>query len=228
MRIMGHLPPVMFVKDLSLARLEEVEKLLQIADMGPDHEPASLGQEQKDEIELKYRSTGNEESENKSMRLSNISTLQKDAEPHIKTVHGKAHIESNDLEGEDNGNSIKEDTEDTIPIMNFRSDVYEIDHRSLLNKVMSSKHKLRDRSIDINTNYEDSILHKDTPMPSVLHSVNHSKELTKFLAKRRKGTRGRNAEGLSAYNLEWGLKEEDSGEYYDELEDYEDFDVDAK
>ena len=35
---MGRIPPLQFVKDLSIARVEEVEKLLEEADMGEDYE----------------------------------------------------------------------------------------------------------------------------------------------------------------------------------------------
>lgn len=39
---MGNLPPIQFVKDLTAARLREVESLLKKADMGPEFEPAAL------------------------------------------------------------------------------------------------------------------------------------------------------------------------------------------
>jgi hypothetical protein len=43
LRIMGNIPPIQFVKDLTAARLHEVEELLKKADMGPDHIPSELG-----------------------------------------------------------------------------------------------------------------------------------------------------------------------------------------
>ena len=44
---MGRVPPVQFVKDKSVARLEEVERLLKDADMGPDHVPSEIGHDMK-------------------------------------------------------------------------------------------------------------------------------------------------------------------------------------
>lgn len=54
LHIIGAVPPIQFVKDMTAARLQEVEQLLQKADMGPDHEPTPLGGSMRTNPRLDY------------------------------------------------------------------------------------------------------------------------------------------------------------------------------
>ena len=54
LHIIGAVPPIQFVKDMTTARLQEVERLLEKADMGPDFEPTPLGGSMRTEPRLDY------------------------------------------------------------------------------------------------------------------------------------------------------------------------------
>jgi hypothetical protein len=102
MYIMGRVPQITFVKDKHAARLAEVERLLKLADMGPEPEPTD---EQEDNL------------------------LGSDSETELSDTEGRF---DKDLSETD--------------YYNPKTNVLGLDHAALMQSVIISKNKSKDRS----------------------------------------------------------------------------------
>ena len=154
LRIMGRTPQITFVKDKSVAKIEEVERLLKIADMGPDH-PSQAGSPKL------YTKVPQLESFSDMLKLSARRFEKNDeySRDHGKSNEGIALIEnasdSNNMNGSNsnyvNENSTKSCTSNQhqkfSPIQEFKlkHDVYGVDREKLLQQTMLTKSRLKDR-----------------------------------------------------------------------------------
>ncbi|XP_046367098.2 uncharacterized protein LOC124142577 [Haliotis rufescens] len=137
-RIVGTIPQVTFVQDKTAGRYAEVEKLLRIADFGPDFIPGPLGSS--------IRTLPQAETTPSDADISE--QLQKLSLDFVDTKHGRHIIavdEKTDLVPED-VSKMMEDEKDPVPDLNFRSDLYGLNHEEIMNRLLLKKHKTKHRS----------------------------------------------------------------------------------
>lgn len=137
LHLLGSVPPVVFIKDLSAARLQKVQDLLNIADMGPDHEPTELGEEMKSDITLpRPEETLQDRIDKVSMKFANLELSS--------CVEGVTQSITNIKVGHTNLNTDDPITENLLSDINvtLRSDIYDLDHASLTKQVIDNKRRV--------------------------------------------------------------------------------------
>ena len=117
---------------MTSARVQEVEALLAVADLGPDFEPTALGHDLKDlskdsktsaTLEKDFEKLAQKFSDQEIARDSSFVKYQNE----LKTSHSNEDLPD----------------VDTIDIgINVKSDIYNVDHAAMMNKIQQSvKHK---------------------------------------------------------------------------------------
>ncbi len=141
---MGRLPPIQFVKDHSVSRLQEIEHLLGKADMGPDHIPTALGHDMKVSPTLKQAP-------------QNISIQQKLDQAattfQYKDVASNQHITSH-VPQEHTSKESEDILPDTAQVEHgkvsavnanihledlLRNDLYKVNHKTIMDKLTQAK-----------------------------------------------------------------------------------------
>lgn len=169
LRLTGHVPPIQFCKDLTYARVQKVEELLKIADMGPDFEPS-------DEIDMTEIAnpvkTVNQESINQKMQLlakrfnqySESESQQKSFGPASDLFHISASTcsELDDPISPKELSTTNSQSQSGLPVgefsqLNLRSDLYGIPHDELKQKILQAKRKMQDRSCTVNSEETDGL-----------------------------------------------------------------------
>lgn len=166
LRLTGHVPPIQFCKDLTYARVQRVEELLSIADMGPDFEPS----DEVDSMEIAApMKTVNQESINQEMQQLSKRFNQQSESPQNSFVPASNafHIPSSSCSEQDDEPDCPEQpnianlqSEGGLPVgefsqLNLRSDLYGIPREELKQKLLQAKRKLEDRSCTLNSERAD-------------------------------------------------------------------------
>lgn len=163
LRIMGHVPPIRFCKDLTTMQLQKVEELLKIADMGPDVVDSEELDEDDSEGCLQVKSVNQETLNQEFLQLSKSfqsDTLYRSQDNDGKIV-AKEYRRVSENKSEDQIVKIEDETEcygdDTECLeghstsrecsqMNMRSDLYDVPHSTLMQQVLHAKRKLHEKS----------------------------------------------------------------------------------
>ncbi|XP_046550511.1 putative ribosome-binding factor A, mitochondrial isoform X2 [Haliotis rubra] len=152
--IVGTIPQVTFVQDRTAGRYAEVEKLLRIADYGPDFVPGPMGSS----IRTLHPSPKEPSDADVSEQLQKLSLDFAQT-----TNHGKHIIpmeEKTDGDHED-VSSLVEDKKDPASELNFRSDLYGLNHVEIMKRLLLKKHKTKHRSsertLGIDSGSEDTV-----------------------------------------------------------------------
>ena len=132
LNIIGVIPPVVFVKDYSKSRLERVEHLLKTADFGPDFVPTDIGQHMRS-----YPRPPLEESEELDDE-DDIETYN-----NIKGCDGPEDSADDSEVSDARFESIMSEYDGKI---NWRGDLYGVDHTGISKQLISKQKKVRDRN----------------------------------------------------------------------------------
>lgn len=130
MKLTGYIPKITFVQDLSRAQFAEVDRLLKVADFGPDYRPSNISDKLRQEPTL-HRSIEHPEvthdTENDRLEEHNNKI------PHTSN-------ESLDM------NIMPQPIPDTQ--VELKNDVYGLNYDTLMSKVLISKQKVKFRDFD--------------------------------------------------------------------------------
>lgn len=163
LRIMGHVPPIRFCKDLTSMQLQKVEELLKIADMGPDVVDSEELDDDDSDGCFQVKSVNQETLNQEFLQLSKsfqLDTLYRSQDDDSKIV-AKEHHSVSENKSEDQNVKIDDETEcygddmerleghsssHECSRMNMRSDLYDVPHSTLMQQVLHAKRNLHKKS----------------------------------------------------------------------------------
>ena len=162
-RITGYVPSIHFVKDESQSKIQLVEELLKVADMGPDFESTPLGEDMKSppEVSFKYKLSSEQSFQEKMFHMAMKRDQTELQNLHVEnTLHGAAEIKSKssshgETREEENVNKYSDEnmkcSDDTqIQVkQNVNQNVYGLDHTDLMQKVLHAKNKRNKEKDDV-------------------------------------------------------------------------------
>ena len=238
LHLIGSVPPINFIKDVSAARLEEVTRLISMADMGPDHEPSELGEDLKSDIDLTDLSQSSSLQNSLDKIAEHFSHKDLSAEygsgsevreviPNFPSSGDKDPVNRDAPEREicEGGQSEAADSRlnltemnhdnDTIPTgYKLRSDIYNVNHTTLTQRILQAKRRSQDRSFKVN----------DPVLPDVPSMPHLTRQDIQKLISERKGKERRQKSFIQRSNLDYGndsgpLDDLPEGHDYDDSED---------
>lgn len=165
LRIMGSIPNIHFMKDLDKARIQAIDHLLALADMGPDHIPTKLGEDLKTQAKIQ----ASLDLQTHFLKLSNKFQQKELYGP--ANVNDKSTAVSSEYSSVDEQNNFDDHEIDTVEAElqaiddNLRSDVYGVNHTLLTQKLAATKSKARPVSV------QDTV---EMPASSILDSLPYS------------------------------------------------------
>ncbi|XP_067651784.1 putative ribosome-binding factor A, mitochondrial [Haliotis asinina] len=137
--IVGTIPQVTFVQDKTASRYAEVEKLLTMADYGPDFVPSHMGSN----IRTLHSAPKEPSDADVSDQLQKLSLDFSQSTNHGRHIIAVDEKTDGDLEGV---RTLVEDKKDTKSDLNFRSDLYGLNHEEMMKRLLLKKHKTKHRS----------------------------------------------------------------------------------
>ena len=204
MRMIGSVPPIMFIKDYSAAQLARVQQILQTADFGPDYVPTvdqapatenkepRYVEERKQSLQQKIDELSRQFSEegfSVSVRQGPGDTLEVVCDDRRTQQQDNTHCDQTSVgQSEQSGRQLDQSNEplNDEANLNLRSDIYDLDHRAILNQVMISKNRTKDR------NYRRSDSEFSVPTQDSSGGKQDSRDVVKALESyRKKGKKGK-------------------------------------
>lgn len=164
LRIMGSIPNIHFMKDIAKARIQAVDHLLALADMGPDYIPTKLGEELKTQAKVPASADLQ-----KHFAELNSKFQQKDlfgsAGRNDISIPVSAGYSLGEISDSDDNEVDTVETELQAIDDKLRSDVYGVNHTLLTQKLAATKAKARPASV------QDPV---EMPTSSILDSLPYS------------------------------------------------------
>lgn len=146
LRIMGRTPQITFVKDSSVARIEQVEKLLKMADMGPDVLPETTTDADYAHLQSQHIPRDLTVGE----KLKSYAQHFEYADANRVASRAKVNVEAQTRPATDVADDNLESTvsagNDSVTNSGIlKHDIYGVDREALMQQVVSTKNRLRDR-----------------------------------------------------------------------------------
>lgn len=160
LRVMGSVPNIHFMKDLEKARIQAVEHLLALADMGPDHIPTKLGEDMKEQAKIQASSDLQKQFADLSSKFRQKELFGPSS---VSDVSVPLSLQNQSDDISDSGGDGEDALEAEMQAIdnNLRSDVYGINHSLLTQKLAATKTKAK-------SSVQDAV---QMPASSILNSL---------------------------------------------------------
>ena len=206
LHIVGHIPPINFVLDTSKAKYQEVLRLLETADLGPDHETMPIGDELRNSEDGERTEYNAEE---QSLSVQSNGFLEKEAKETGPLVSDK-----------DCTSEVSDALTDSLP----KSDILDVDRDTLMEQVIKSKRRAKDRFHYAGEDEADSLKLniKGDDYSSKLKQVMRNRKMGKF-TKRRIEDEIYSTESVNFDEAEENHDEEEIEDVYDSPHTFDDY-----